>query len=64
MKRRKRPPQGGSAPASSSSGSGTEGTQETQTEEAGTIIKLLEQNWNLDPALIKVQSSGAGTVKS
>ncbi|WP_339218959.1 stage III sporulation protein AF [Paenibacillus sp. FSL H8-0332] len=55
---------GGSAPASSSSGSGTEGTQETQTEEAGTIIKLLEQNWNLDPALIKVQSSGAGTVKS
>ncbi|ETT44262.1 sporulation stage III protein af [Paenibacillus sp. FSL R7-269] len=55
---------GGSAPASSSSVSGTEGTQETLAEEAGTIIKLLEQNWNLDPALIKVQSSGAGTVKS
>ncbi|MEK3902126.1 MULTISPECIES: stage III sporulation protein AF [unclassified Paenibacillus] len=56
---------GDSAPASSSSsGSGTDGPQETVTEEAGTIIKLLEQNWNLDPALIKVQSSGGGTVKS
>ncbi|MEK5464462.1 stage III sporulation protein AF [Paenibacillus sp. FSL R7-0210] len=55
---------GGSAPASSSSGSGTEGVQETQAEEAGTIIQLLEKNWNLDPALIKVQSSGGGTVKS
>ncbi|QUL53034.1 stage III sporulation protein AF [Paenibacillus tritici] len=32
--------------------------------EAGTIIELLEKNWNLDPDLIKVQSTGSGTVKS
>lgn len=30
----------------------------------GTIIRLLEKNWNLDPELIHVQTSGTTTVKS
>lgn len=32
--------------------------------EAGNIIRLLEENWNLDPGQIKVQSAGTDTVKS
>lgn len=54
-----------------SSGKETQRTGSVETEaeagadtEAGTIIRLLEQNWNLDPGLIKVQNGGTGTVKS
>lgn len=49
-------------------GAGSGGNDTRQTSEAdaeaGKIIRLLEENWNLDPGVIKVQSAGAGTVKS
>ncbi|WP_052429617.1 stage III sporulation protein AF [Paenibacillus borealis] len=53
-----------SAGVSPSSAAGN-GAQEAPADaEAESIIKLLEQNWNLDPDLINVLSGGANAVKS
>ncbi|WP_340024608.1 stage III sporulation protein AF [Paenibacillus sp. FSL K6-1096] len=53
-----------SVPAGANSRGGeTQQTAEAEAE-AGSIIRLLEQNWNLDPGQIKVQSAGEDTVKS
>ncbi|MNC23239.1 Stage III sporulation protein AF [compost metagenome] len=46
-------------PVGSSSAAGTG----TDKEEAESVIKLLEQNWNLSREVIQVQKSGAGAEK-
>ncbi|UQZ32546.1 stage III sporulation protein AF [Paenibacillus sp. PK3_47] len=51
-----------SSPASAGSGNGLE--DKAAAAEAQSVIRLLEQNWNLDPDVIQVQNAGSGTVKS
>ncbi|WP_019909662.1 stage III sporulation protein AF [Paenibacillus sp. HW567] len=47
---------------SADNGSGTAGAG-TDTGQTESIIKLLEQNWNLDRKVIEVKSSGTGAAK-
>ncbi|WP_238650195.1 stage III sporulation protein AF [Paenibacillus piscarius] len=56
-------PEDSVAAGAGSGGNDTRQASEADAE-AGNIIRLLEENWNLDPGQIKVQSTGADTVKS
>lgn len=53
-----------SVQAGANGGSGESKETAEAEAEAGSIIRLLEENWNLDPGQIKVQGGGADTVKS
>jgi stage III sporulation protein AF len=52
----------GASPAAS--GNEAEAEKAAADAEADSIIRLLEQNWNLDRELIKIQTGGASAVKS
>lgn len=55
---------GNSGAEPSASGIGGTAEKTAPDVEAESIIRMLGQNWNLDPALIKVSSGVAGSVKS
>lgn len=50
--------------AQESSAASAQSQQKQTAGEAESVIRLLEQNWNLDPEVIQVQNGSTGTAKS